>query len=85
MELKVFSRSKKLNRLSEIRGWFFFKRIVFFFGLVTALLHLLVFQMIEIINAGVSELVFLKGKDYDNGYSRTVLEESGIKYTLLIP
>jgi len=33
--------------------------------------------MIEIINAGVSRLVFLEGADYD-GYSRVLLEESDI-------
>lgn len=36
--------------------------------------------MIEIINAGVKRLVYLKGKDYDE-YSRTLLEESKIQYT----
>lgn len=36
--------------------------------------------MIEIINSGISELVYFKSdKDYDN-YSRILLEESGIKY-----
>jgi len=35
--------------------------------------------MIEIINAGVSRLVFLKGKDYDK-YSKVLLEESDIRY-----
>jgi len=33
--------------------------------------------MIEIINAGVKRLVFLKGKAYD-GYSQLLLDESGI-------
>ncbi len=36
--------------------------------------------MVEIINAGVKRLVYLKGDDY-NKYSRILLEESGIEYT----
>jgi len=35
--------------------------------------------MIEIINAGIKELIFLKGKDYDT-YSRILLIESKINY-----
>jgi len=35
--------------------------------------------MIEIINAGVTRLVFLKGSDYD-GYSKVLLEESNIAH-----
>ena len=35
--------------------------------------------MIEIINAGVSRLVFLKGKDYDK-YSKVLLDESDVRY-----
>jgi len=36
--------------------------------------------MVEIINSGVSKLVYLKGEDYDR-YSRILLEESKLKYT----
>ena len=35
--------------------------------------------MIEIINAGVTRLVFLKGSEYD-GYSKVLLEESNIAH-----
>jgi len=37
---------------------------------------------IEIINAGVSRLVFLKGKDYDN-YSKVILKDANIKITII--
>jgi len=33
---------------------------------------------IEIVNAGVKELIFLEGSEYD-GYSNTILKESGIR------